>query len=93
MHEMVQKFVSTLLFCFQDLNLSIRDIIAILKDTLNITSSLLLIPNPRATGVPSNTLEKHSIGSRVIDSVRNLVISYSMVKLMGSPTFDFTSTY
>jgi hypothetical protein len=35
MHEMAQKLVSTPLFCFQDLKLSTRDIIAGLKDTLN----------------------------------------------------------
>jgi hypothetical protein len=57
MHEMVQKFVSTPLFCFQDLKLSTEDIIAILKDTLNITSSPLPIPDPHARRVPSNTLE------------------------------------
>jgi hypothetical protein len=59
MHEMAQKLVNTSLFSFQDLKLSIKDIIAILEDTLNITSSLLPIPNPQATGVPCNTLEKH----------------------------------
>jgi hypothetical protein len=93
MHEVVQKLVNALLFSFQALKLSTRDIIAILKDTLNTTSSPLPIPNPHATGVPSNTLEKHSIGSRVVDGVHNLVISSSMAKLMGSPTFDFTFTY
>jgi len=60
-HEMVQKLVSTPLFSFQNLKLSIRDIIAILKNTLNTTSSLLPIPNPHATRVPSNTLERHSM--------------------------------
>ncbi len=37
MCELVQKLVSTPLFSFQDLKLSTRDIIAILKDTLNAT--------------------------------------------------------
>jgi len=46
MREVAQKLVSTLLFSFQDLKLSTKDIIVILKDTLNITSSPLLIPNP-----------------------------------------------
>jgi len=93
MHEVAQKLVNTSLFCFQDLKLSIRDIIAILKDTLNTTSSPLPIPDPHATKVPSNTLERHSIGSRVADGVRNLVTSSSMVKLVGFPTFDSTFTY
>ncbi len=60
MHEVAQKLVSTQLFSFQDLKLSIRDIIAILEDTLNTTSGPLLIPEPHATEVPSNTLERHS---------------------------------
>ncbi len=93
MWEVAQKLVSTPLFNFQDLKLNTRDIITILKDTLNITSSPLPIPNRHATGVPSNTLERHSINSRVIDVVRNLVISSSMVKLVGSPTSDSTFTY
>ncbi len=93
MHEMAQKLVSTPLFSFQDLKLNTRDIIAILKDTLNTTSSPLLIPNPHATEVPSNTLEKHSIGSRVANGVRNLVTSFSMAKLVSFPTSDFTFTY
>jgi hypothetical protein len=38
-------------------------------------------------------LERHSIGSRVIDGIRNLVISFSMAKLMGFPTSDSTFTY
>jgi hypothetical protein len=38
-------------------------------------------------------LEKHSIGSRVIDDGRDLVINYSMAKLVGSPTSDSTFTY
>jgi len=85
--------VSTPLFCFQDLKLSTRDIIVILKDTLNTTSGPLPIPNPHAIRVPSNTLEKHSISSRVADGVRNLVTSFSMAKLVGFPTSDFTFTY
>jgi hypothetical protein len=93
MHEVVQKLVSTSLFNFQDLKLNTKDIIAILKDTLNTTSGPLLNPDPYATGVPSNTLEKHSIGSLVIDGVCNLVINFSMAKLVGFPTSDSTSTY
>jgi hypothetical protein len=62
MHEVAQKLVNTLLFSFQDLKLSTRDIIAILKDTLNTTSSPLPIPDPHVTMVPSSTLERHSIG-------------------------------
>jgi len=93
MREVAQKLVSTPLFSFQDLKLSTRDIIVILKDTLNTTSSPLPIPNPHATGVPSNTLERHSINSHVIDDVRNLVISFRMVKLVGSLTFNFIFTY
>jgi hypothetical protein len=81
------------LFSFQDLKLSTKDIIAILKDTLNTTSGPLPIPDPHATGVPSNTLEKHLIGSHVANGVRDLVISSSMAKLVGSPTFDSTFTY
>jgi len=38
MCEMVQKLMNTSLFSFQDLKLSTRDIIVVLKDTLNITS-------------------------------------------------------
>ncbi len=85
--------MNTPLFSFQDLKLNTRDIIVVLKDTLNTTSGLLLILNPHATGVPSNTLERHSIGSRVIDGVCNLVTGFSMVKLVGSPTSDSTFTY
>jgi len=90
MREVVQKLVSTLLFSFQDLKLNTKDIIAVLKDTMNITLSSLPIPNSHAIGVTSNTLEKHSISSRVIDGVHNLVINFNMVKLVGSPTSDFT---
>jgi hypothetical protein len=90
---MAQKLVSTPLFSFQNLKLSTRDIIAVLEDTLNTTSSLLPIPDPHATKVPSNTLERHSIGSHVIDGVLNLVTGSSMAKLMGFPTSDSTFTY
>ncbi len=93
MREVTQKLVNTPLFSFQDLKLSTKDIIAILEDTLNITSSPLLILDPHATKVPSNTLERHSIGSRVADGVYNLVTSYNMVKLMGFTTSDSTFTY
>jgi len=93
MHEVAQKLMSTPLSSFQDLKLSTRDIIVVLKDTLNITLSSLPIPVPHATKVPSNTLEKHSIGSRVADGVHNLVTSSSMAKLVGSLTSDFTFTY
>ncbi len=85
--------MNTPLFCFQDLKLNTRDIVIVLKDTLNTTSGLLLIPDPHATRVPSNTLEKHSIDSLVVNGVHNLVISSSMVKLVGFPTSDFTFTY
>ncbi len=85
--------MSTPLFSFQDLKLSTKDIIAILKDTLNTTSGPLPIHEPHVIEVPSNTLERHSIGSRVADDVRNLVTSSSMAKLMGFPTSDSTFTY
>ncbi len=77
MREMVQKLMSTTLFNFQDLKLSTRDIIIVLKDTLNTTSGPLPIPNPHATGVASNTLERHSIGSCVANGVCNLVTNFS----------------
>jgi hypothetical protein len=93
MHEVAQKLVNTSLFSFQDLKLSTRDIIVILKDTLNITSGLLPIPNPHAIGVPSNSLERHSIGSCVVDGIRNVVISSSMAKLVRFPTSDSTFSY
>ncbi len=93
MHEMVQKLVSTPLFSFQDLKVNTRDIIAILKDTLNTTSNPLLIPDPHVIGVPSNTLERHSINSCVVNGVHNLVTSFSMAKLVGSPTSNSTLTY
>jgi hypothetical protein len=50
MHEVAQKLKSTPLFSFQDLKLSTRNIIVVLKDTLNTTSGLLLILDPHATG-------------------------------------------
>jgi hypothetical protein len=93
MHEVAQKLVSTPLFSFQDLKLSTKDIIVILVDTLNTTSGPLPILDPHATEVPSNTLERHSIGSCVADGVHNLVTSFSMAKLMGFPTSDSTFTY
>jgi len=93
MREVTQKLVNTSLFNFQDLKLSTRDIIAILEDTLNTTLGPLLIPNPHATEVPSNTLERHLIGSRVADGVRNLVTSSSMAKLVGFPASNSTFTY
>jgi hypothetical protein len=58
MHEVAQKLVSTLLFSFQDLKLSTRDIIIVLKDTLNTTSSPLPILDPHVTKVPSQHLGK-----------------------------------
>ncbi len=93
MHEVAQKLVSTPLFSFQDLKLNTKDIIAIVKDTLNTTSGPLPIPDPHAIRVPFHTLERHSISSRVANGVRNLVINSSMAKLMGSPTSNFTFTY
>jgi len=93
MCEVAQKLVNTPLFNFQDLKLSTRDIIVLLRDTLNTTSGPLPIPDPHATRVPSNTLERHSISSHVVNDVRNLVISSSMAKLMGSPTSNSTFTY
>jgi hypothetical protein len=44
-------------------------------------------------GSHPNTLEKHSIGSCVANGIYNLVISFSMVKLVGSSTSDSTFTY
>jgi hypothetical protein len=93
MREVAQKLVSTPLFSFQDLKLSTMDIIVVLKDTLNTTSGPLPIPDLHVIGVPSNTLERHSIGSLVVDDIRNLVTSSSMAKLVGFPTFDSTFTY
>jgi hypothetical protein len=93
MDEMVQKLVNTPLFSFQDLKLNTKDIIIVLKDTLNTTLGPLSIPSPHVIGVPSNTLERHLISSRVIDGVRNLVTNFSMAKLVGSLTSNFTFTY
>jgi hypothetical protein len=93
MCEVARKLVGTPLSSFQDLKLSTKDIIIVLKDTLNITLGLLLIPDPHVTGVPSNTLERHLISSHVVDGIRNLVTSFSMAKLVGFPTFDSTFTY
>ncbi len=84
--------MGTPLFNFQDLKLSTRDIIVVLKDTLNTTLGPLPIPDPHAIEVPSNTLERHSIGSHVVNGVHNLVTSSSMAKLMGL-TFDSTFAY
>ncbi len=83
MCEVAQKLVSTPLFSFQDLKLSTKDIIVVLKDTLNTTLSPLPILNPHAIGVPSNTLKRHSIGSLVTYGVHNLVTTSSMVKLVA----------
>jgi hypothetical protein len=93
MCEMAQKLISTSLFSFQDLKLSTNDIIVVLKDTLNTTSGPLPILDPHATGLPSNILEKHLIGSLIADGVCDLVISSSMAKLVGSPTSNSTFTY
>ncbi len=93
MHEMVQKLMNTSFFNFQDLKLSNMNIITVLKDNLNTTSCPLLILDPHVTRVPSNTLERHSISSRVVDGVRNLVISSNMAKPVGSRTFDSTFIY
>jgi hypothetical protein len=93
MREMTQKLVSTPLFSFQDLKLSAKDIITILEDTLNTSSGFPLIPDPHVTGVPSNTLERHLIGSPIVDGVHNMVISFNMAKLVGSPTSNSTFTY
>jgi len=93
MHEVAQKLANTPLFSFQDLKPSTRDIIVVLEDTLNTTSGPLPILDPHATEVSSNTLDRHSIGSRVADGVPNLVTSSSMAKLLGFPTSDFTFTY
>jgi len=93
MREVAQKLVNTSLFSFQDLKLITKDIIAILKDILNTTSSPLPIPNPHATGVPSNTLERHSICSCVVDGIYNLVTNSNMVKLVSSPNSNSTFTY
>jgi len=93
MREVIQKLVNTPLFSFQDLKLNTINIIVVLEDILNITSGPLPFPDPHAIGVPFNILERHSIGSRVIDGVHNLVTSFSMAKLMGFPTSDSTFTF
>jgi len=85
--------VSTLLFNFQDLKLNTKDIIVVLEETLNTTSGPLPSPDPHDTRVPSNTLERHSIGSCVADGIRDMIIRSSMVKLMGFPTSDSAFTY
>jgi hypothetical protein len=92
MCEMMQHS-RTLLFSLQDLKLNTRDIIAILENTLNTSSGPPPILDPYATRVPSNTLERHLIGSPIANGVRNLVISSNMAKLVGSPTSDSTFTY
>jgi hypothetical protein len=89
MHEVVQKLMNTSLFSFQDLKLSTKDIIVVLKDTMNTTPGPLRIPDPHATRVPSNTLERHSISSCVLNGVYVLVISFSIAKLVGFSTSDY----
>jgi hypothetical protein len=49
MREMAQKLVNTPLFNFQHLKQSTKDIIAILKDTFNTTSSFLPILDSHVT--------------------------------------------
>jgi hypothetical protein len=93
MCEMAQKLMNTPLFSFQDLKLNTRDIIIVLEDTLNTTLGPLPIPNPHGTRVPFNTLKRHLIGSHITDGVRNLVISSSTTKLVGSLSSNFTFTY
>jgi hypothetical protein len=93
MREVAQKFVSTPLFSFQDLKLNTRDIITVFKFTLNTTSAPLPIPDPHAIRVISNTFERHSISSRVVNGVHSLIINSSMAKLVGSPTSNSTFTY
>jgi hypothetical protein len=92
MDEVVQKLMSTPLFSFQDLKLSTKDIIVILKDILNARLSPLPIPDPHAIGLPSNTLERHLISSPIVHGVRDVVTSFNMAKLVGYPTSDSTST-
>jgi hypothetical protein len=93
MSEVGRKLVHTPLFSFQDLKLSTKDIIAVPKDSLNTTPGPLSIHDPHATRVPSNALERHSIGSHVTNGVHNLVTSFNMVKLVGSLTSNSTFTY
>jgi len=64
-----------------------------MKDTLNTTLGPLPILDPHVIGVPSNTLERHLISSCVVDGVCNMVTNYSMAKLVGFPTSNFTFTY
>jgi hypothetical protein len=72
MREMAQKLVNTMLFSFQDLKLNTKDKIAILKDTLNITSSLLPIPDSHAIDGVCNLVTNSSmaklVGSPTSDS-------------------------
>ncbi len=75
------------------MKLGTKDIIVVLKDTLNITSGLLPIPDPHVTRVPSNNSDKHLITSCVVDGVHNLVTSSSMFKLVGFPTSNSTFIY
>ncbi len=84
--------MNTSLLNFQDLKLSTKDIIVILKDTLNTTSRSLPILNPHATRVLSNTLERHSIRSPITNGVSNLVIKSSLAKLVDFCTYDSTFT-
>jgi hypothetical protein len=56
MCEVAQKLVNTPLFNLQDLKLSTKDIIIILKDTLNTTLGPLPIPDPHATSVATLAL-------------------------------------
>jgi len=58
MCEVAQKLVSTLLFSFQDLKLSTKDIITLLKDTMNTTSGPLPILDPHATQSPIQHLRE-----------------------------------
>jgi hypothetical protein len=80
MCEMVQKLVNTSLFSFQDLKLSSRDIVVVLKDTFNTTLGPLPIHDSHVIRVPSNTLEKHSIGSHVANGVYNLIATLLLEK-------------
>jgi hypothetical protein len=65
MCEMAQKLVNILLFSFQDLKQSTKDIIAILKDNLNTTSNPLSIPNPHVIRVPCDALPSSLMDSNV----------------------------
>ncbi len=59
--------------------------------------ALALVASPRLRlrqqRVPSNTLKRHLIGSRVADGICNMVSSFNMAKLVGSLTFDSIFTY